>query len=126
MTYCHYKSKYPIHIQHGHLSFEMYGILNKMICTCVNHLQNYDYQYAFSKEITIFIQNSKEYNVITNISIFLMINELLSLQDSLLKFKLKKKDRCMYKKIQHLMKEVSKLIYFYHSHLDNYSLIEDT
>ena len=121
-----YKNTYSIHIQHGKPSFEMYGTLNHIICICVNILQDDDYQYVFSQDITDFIRNNKDYDIITNTSIFIIINELLKLQASLLDFRYQKKRKNSNKKILHLMKEISYLILFYRLRLDNYSLIEDT
>lgn len=120
-----YNNIYSICIQHGNPSFEMYGTLNHIICTCIIKLKKYNYHYIFSEEMTLFIRSNKDYDIITNTSIFIIINELLKLQDSLLYFKVKKKNECINRKIQYLMKEISKLIHFYHSYLIDYSLTED-
>jgi len=121
-----YENVYPISIHHGNPSYEMYGTLNHIICICVNTLQEHDYDYTLTQDISDFIRNDKEYNIITNISIFVIINELIHLQQSLIEFKYKKNNNDLNKKIFHLFKQISYLICFYNNQLKNYSLIADT
>ena len=75
-----YKNTYSIHIQNGKTSFEMYCTLNHNICICVNILQDDDYQYVFSQDITDFIRNNKDYDIITNTSIFIILRIIFYFQ----------------------------------------------